>query len=225
MSFLSMLGKGLGIAGAVAGAPFTGGGSLAAIAPILGAAGSVLGGAAGGKADTTAAQTTFEQNRNRQLLDQFGIQQGAEMQRGGLDLQRKAFDESSEGSRFKRALVGNLLANMQDTNVSVPGITNATISGGLRPSTLDRGGGREIASEMMQRALSQARAGNTYEGGGMVAPPNLAAVPQQGGGFLDTAALVASLGGALGKPQQGQRDYTKLNLPGVEPVMMAGPGR
>lgn len=143
-----------------------------------------------------AGQSADAQMSNALLKNQqYGTQQNAEMNAGALDLNRKRFDEDSEASRMKRALIGQLLGNMQDVNVSVPGITPANISGGLRPSALGDLG-RSLSGEMSTRAADQARAGNTYQGGNVLTPPN---TPTGGNKALNTLAVASSLLGAFGK--------------------------
>lgn len=204
----------LGTIGSIAAAPFTGGTSLAWLPAALGAAGqvgNVLGKASGGKQDANQAQAVNDATLNNQRLNSYNTQQNAQMNQGQLDLQRKQFDENSEAARLKRALVGSLLGNMQDFNISMPGIPQAQVSGGLKPSSLGQGG-RDAAAEMVARALSQVRSGNQYQGGNILQAPTLQAPTRidSGTGFLDTAALIASLGGALGA---GMKDYTKINVP------------
>ena len=165
--------------------------TLSKYAPLAQNLSSVLGGAAKGSADTAAAKSVFDLNR-------YGTEQNAQMDQGRLDLQRKQFDESSEASRMKRALIGTLLGNVQDVNVSVPGIKNASVTGGMRPSALGQNG-KDLAALMVKLASEKAQAGNQYQGGQMVTPPQFS-----GGGnsFLNSAALAASI---LGTPGYNQR--------------------
>jgi hypothetical protein len=213
MDFLKGAGKvGLG---------FLTGGPVGAIASGVG---QVLGAASGGKNDAKMAGAQIDQTGNNQLLSQYGLQQNAQMNQGQLDLQRKQFSEGAEASRMKRALVGSLLGNMQDFDISMPGIPKAQMSGGLKPSTLGQGG-RDISAEMVARALSQIRSGDQFQGGNILPAPTLA-TPQKPstGGFMDTAALIASLGGALGS---AGKDYTKIqappSLPPLPPVLTNKP--
>lgn len=69
MAFLSGLGKVLGIAGAGVAAPFTGGGSLAALGPILGAGGAALGAISQSKAQNRGAEFTGQMDLEKLLLD------------------------------------------------------------------------------------------------------------------------------------------------------------
>lgn len=187
-----------GAAGAAAPAAAAGLGSTVVknLPALLSGAGTVLGNAAGGQADAQKSAAELEQERARTLANQYGTQQGAETSAGQLNLDRQKFNETSEAARLKRAIIGNLLGNVQDTSISLPGITPATVTGGLRPSALGQGG-RDASAEMVARALEQVRAGNTYSGGTVLPQPDVAPVGAQGGSKgLNTAALIASLFGA-----------------------------
>ena len=176
-------------AGLTGGGTATGGilGAISKYAPLAQNLSSVLGGAAKSSADTAAAKSVFDMNN-------YNSQQNAQMNQGQLDLQRKQFDESSESSRMRRALVGALLGNMQDVNVTVPGIKNATITGGMRPSALGQNG-KDLAALMVKLASEKAQAGNAYQGGEILKPPTYS-----GGGnsFLNSAALASSILGTPG---------------------------
>lgn len=112
---------------------------------------------------------------------------------GQLDLDRKRFDEQSEASRYRRALVSNLLGSVQDVNVSVPGLKPVGVSGGLRPSAINADG-RAMLSEMSGRAMDQIRQGNPY-------PAGPGSLPTGGNKGVNWAATIASLlGGLKAKP-------------------------
>lgn len=167
--------------------------------PVIGSAlGRVFGGASEGRATQQANQAQFEQRRADTLADIFRTQQGAQLQQGQLDLQRKQFDSSEERDRLKRALVSQILGNAQNLDVSVPGVPKASISGGLGASSLG-GDGRAIAQMIRQRAISQLGQPTNWQGGQILNAPNLPAVPKQGGGgLLNALGLVGSVLGGLG---------------------------
>ena len=74
MGFWGTLGKIGGIAGAVAGAPFSGGGTLATLAPLLGAGASVAGGLLNKRAkstDTSSGTSSSTSNINNSTQFQF----------------------------------------------------------------------------------------------------------------------------------------------------------
>lgn len=183
MSFLSSL---LKLGGAVA-APFTGGASLAATAAgglfdNLGkTAGSAAQGAAGGRQIDTQNILTQDALRN----SQYGTQQGAEMNAGQLDLQRKNFTEDARGGRAKQALIASLLGGgFQPTSINVPGVKSATMTGGLAES-LKAPGSQQAMQELMRQALDAQLAGGqpggeVFTGGKVLPPPPLSKLPQAG---------------------------------------------
>lgn len=144
MGLLSTLGKlGAGIA-----APFTGGLSTMAIPAIdaLGSIGKVAGGAAKGAADqrSTDAQLALQrfiaestQNNN---AAQFGQTQARDAFNTGL--QGSQFGASEQQRGMRNALVAQLMGGMQDAKFTGGSgrIPNVSVTGGLKPSTLDAGG-------------------------------------------------------------------------------------
>jgi hypothetical protein len=86
------------------------------------------------------------------------------------------------------------MGNMTDVNVSVPGIPQATVSGGLRPSLLNK----DILGQMQSTAMTNATTPKTWQGGELLTPPTIAPVGQTGGNtFLNFLAAITGLGGAL----------------------------
>lgn len=167
-----------------------------------GRAGQVLGNAAGGQADAQQSREILELQRQGLLNSQYQTQQGAEMQQGTLDLQRQGFDEQTEGSRMRRALIGQLLGNAQDFDFDVPGLPKAEVSGGLNFSALGQDG-RDLGSEMMARALSRLREGNTFQGGEVLEPPGVREVGNVGGNqALNVGSTILNTLAALGGGQQ-----------------------
>ena len=178
-----------------------------AIPGIANAIGSIFGGAAKGSAENDAAKIDAASRMNDQRLSQYGQQQGAQFNLGALDLNRKQFDESSEAARMKRALLGSLLGNLKDSNVSVAGIPQASVTGGIRASALGQGG-QDIAKLMMEMALAKAKAGNTYEGGQILDAPQLqdtGAMRQGGNKFLNALGMIGSAVGGVGSAMGGMR--------------------
>ena len=203
-----MLGNLLKIAG-LAAAPFTGGASMALTAggglldkfgKGAGDIGQIAGGAAGGAANARQLQAqnilTQDQLRNQQ----YGTQQGAEMQAGNLDLSRKNFSEGARGNRAKQALIASILGGgFQPTQVSVPGIKNAQISGGLAAS-LKNPGAQASMAELMKQALAAqmqqgSEAGEQFSGGSVLTPPKLSELPKAG--KMENIMGGVGLGGSL----------------------------
>lgn len=219
----------LKIGGAIA-APFTGGASL--LATGLGAAGDIAGKAAGGAAAGRQAESQALLSRDQLANQQYGIKQGAEMNAGQLDLQRKNFSEGARGDRAKQALIASILGGgFQPTNVSVPGVKNATITGGLGES-IKNPGAQAAMQELMKQALAAQLAGDTFTGGKVLDAPTISQVPKAGllEKVLGGVGLGGSLIGGVNAAVQGARDAsTKSNRtppfvdPGVD-VMGAIPG-
>lgn len=162
--------------------------------------GQVLGGAAAGAAQGRLQEGDLLARRDLAKNQQYGINQGAEMQAGNLDLARKSFSEGARGSRAKDALLGNLLQNVQDVNISVPGVpSGGGVTGGLRPSALGAGG-RQAGSDLAKQALLAMSTPDAFTGGQVLTPPQLAPIPEASG--WETAAgvggTVGSILGALG---------------------------
>jgi hypothetical protein len=213
MGWLSTLGN-IGKIGAVVAAPFTGGASLAAL-PVLSGIGQIAGGAAAGAQSDRALAGQQTAQENQANLNQFTAAQNAQNQTGQLDLQRKMFSEQARGGRGKQALIGDLLANMQDVNISVPGVQNATVTGGMRPSALSAGG-RQAGSELHKQALMALMNGDEFKGGEIMTPPEVKQAPEKGGmeKGLDWLGLIGSLAGAFGGG--GVQSPTKYSqLPGA----------
>lgn len=188
-------GLGAGAAGAAgaagSGAAAGGGGFMASLptyAKYAQAAGSILGGAAGSAADSRAQQNNAE--LNRAILAQ-------QMQNnvGQLDLQRKNFEEQARGSRSRQAVIADLLSNAKPSNVSVPGIQNAQVSGGFGPSSIGATG-RQSLAELAKQALAAQMTPTQFKGGDLVPIPE-AHKAGAGEKFLNAAALGASLYGGM----------------------------
>ena len=201
MGWLSALGK---IGGAIA-APFTGGASL--IPTILGGVGDVAGKMSSGRA------------QGRQQEANYGLQRDA------LGMQAQQQGIQNDTTRYQQALRLAMLGGAQDANIQLPDHLAGhmpTMSGGLRPSMLDRtpvmgpdgqptgqmtGHGalsrEDIIQSMQPRILQALMNGETYK---------LAAAPQAGGfdKFLNllggTGAFAGAVQNSLGPAYQSKVD-------------------
>lgn len=204
MSLLGTLGKVLSIAGPIAAAPFTGGGSLlglmgagagtaAAIGGGIGAAGSMLGNV--GSVASGAAKGSADQRLREQqgLLGQQSLAlQGARDQFGtGMDAAK--FQQSEQDRQRKAAILAALLNGTQDQQIT-PGNPNIasrmpTVTGGARPSNLTNN--KDLLLSLLSAPAVQAP---SYQ-----APPTFA-LPQAGAGekILGGVGLGTSLLGAIG---------------------------
>jgi hypothetical protein len=81
----------------------------------------------------------------------------------------------------------------------VPGIQNAQINGGLRPSALGAGG-RGAASELAKQAMLKLMAPDQFTGGEILTPPELTPIPQPSGweNAAGIGGILGTLGGAVG---------------------------
>lgn len=200
MGILSTLAK----IGGVAAAPFTGGASLGLTA--LGGIGDVLGKQQAGAAQGQAAQANLQQGQDRNAIDLYGQQQGAQDKAAQLDLQRKGYDASSRSAAGKQALLAMLLGDYHPSSVSVPGVTNATVSGGMGDSLRNNPQILDLLKSIAAKGVTDQATPNTFTGGNLVQAPSLTPLPQQGKGgkVLDAIARIAQLGGAIGGGMGGR---------------------
>lgn len=194
MGILSSLGK---LAAGVA-APFTGGASLAAI-PAIDAVGGVLGKQQQGAASGRVAEAQLGQGQDRNAIDLYGTQQGAQDRAAQLDLQRKGYDAQSRSAAGKQALLAMLLGDYKPSTVSVPGVTNATLSGGMGETIRNNPQILELLKSIAQKGVTDQATPNTFTGGNLVAPPTLTPLPKEGKGnkILDTIARIAQIAGPV----------------------------
>lgn len=201
MGWLGTLGKIASVAGVGAAAPFTGGSSLAALGPILGAAGTiggVLSKAAGSSAAGRAHETNLLTDRDRVALERFRSMQEAQNQAARTDLERKQFSEAAPLNRARQAALAGALMNYKPTRVSVAGIPDAQISGGTHLGEAGRAGLAEMQKQALVRLLAGEK-GESFKGGNLLNAPELSPLPTRSGwekvaGILGT---IGSLGGAV----------------------------
>lgn len=212
-------------AGTGAALPGGGGGmnwtSLLTNPELWGAIGTVAGGAASGKSDQRMQESATTNAANNTQLAAYQTQQAAQNQAAQLDLQRKMFSEDARGGRTKQALLADLLSNLQDISIDVPGVTKASITGGLRASAIGDQG-RQSLAELRKQALQAQLGGDTFSGGEILTPPTLAAMPKKGGveSALDWIGLLGSGFGALGGGQ-AQQPATYSQLPSAQGAQAA----
>jgi hypothetical protein len=160
MGLLSMIGKGLGLAGAVAAAPFTGGGTLAALGPILGAGGgllSAIGSAAGPTASSIAGGMTSglnQENLNKQKAFEDSLA-ASKANESNLE-NRLQLQEGFQNNAYHNAMRSALAKNIQDVSISGgnPRVPVVNFSGGLRPSAFGPEG-RTAATTLNNQAQAQ----------------------------------------------------------------------
>jgi hypothetical protein len=190
------------IAGGVAGAPFTGGASLALTASGVG---SMLSGAAKGKEAERTGADTYGLKRDELGLTASTANERALAERARLNLDQQAQSLKSRDSAFQNALRASVVQNFAPA-ARPRGVANISfINGG--PSA----GARDSASAMEHDALQRILAGgDTFAPQAAFTPYQLAssAAPQKAGTLekiLGITGLGLSSYGAL-KDAQDKRD-------------------
>jgi hypothetical protein len=188
----------------------------AAIPLVASALGSIFGGASKGKEQERQVQNNQQGDFNNSQIAKYQTEQAAQNQAGQLDLQRKMFSEDARAGRGKQAALADLLANLQDVSIDVPGIQTAKVAGGLRPSAMGATG-RQGMAELSKQALAALMQGDTFTGGEILKGPQITG-PQQAGGLekgLNWAGLLGSLVGGVGKSLKQEEEEGKYSaLPG-----------
>lgn len=177
-------GAGGAAAGAGGGAAAGGGilGAFKGALPWIQAGSQVLGKVAEGRAQGRREELLANEVANRSALDAARV-----------DLDRREFTSRERNRDASRMALGDMLANLQDLNISVPGVPQSTITGGLRPSMLSQGtrqGGAELAKQAMLATL---------QGGPKFDPIPQLPVPSANGAdkALGWGSTIGSLLGAL----------------------------
>lgn len=190
MGFLDVLKAGLGFV------PVVG----PALGPALSAVSSVLGKQQEGKAAGAQAQANAQQNQDRNALSLYQTQQGAENSAAQTDLQRKQYTDTARSKASTDALMSALLSGgVPKTSISVPGITPASVSGGMLDALKNNPDALKALATLHGQASDAQTTAPTFTGGNMVAPPKLTALPDTGNsGFLSALANIGQLIGAAG---------------------------
>jgi hypothetical protein len=181
------------------------------------AIGHIAGNASAGRSDQRMQDTANTNAFNNSDTARYQTEQAAQNQAGQLDLQRKMFSEDARPGRAKQAMLADLLSNLQDISINVPGIQNANVTGGLRASTMGQTG-KASAAELGKQALAKLLEGDTFTGGEVLQPNPMAPMPKQGGTekALDWIGLLGAGAGALGNINQAQEPATYSQLPGAK---------
>lgn len=192
MSWLSTLAK----IGGIAGAPFSGGASLALTG--LGAVGDVLGKQQAGAAKGAADQATIQNSHDRNAIDLYQAQQAAQDRAAQTDLERKAFTTKDRSDVFKQALLGAILqSGGGPSQFSLPGVNSGMVSNPMA-SVLKDPQFLEAIGKFRTQA-GDAQAPPSFTGGSMVSAPTLTPLPEagKGNGFLNILARIGQIGGAV----------------------------
>lgn len=171
---------------------------------------SVLGKQEEGKAKGKVAQAELNQRQDQNALANYIAQQNAQNTAANTDLNRKQFESQNRSGTAKQALIGALLGG---------GVSPTSISGGKATGGLFQALQQNPEALMAMKTLGSqgSTAQNTplqFQGGQMVAPPQLTTLPQvDNGGFLSTLARIGELAGAAG-PYVKPRSQPMDEIPG-----------
>src|SRR5262245_37359946 len=179
--------------------PLPGMGAVGKALEVAGNAGDVLGKQQGAAAQGQAAQAQLQQGQDRNAIDLYGQQQNAQDKAAQLDLQRKAYDTQSRSAAGKQALLAMLMSDYKPSQVSVPGVTNATVSGGMGDTIRNNPQILSLLKSIADKGVMDQATPNTFTGGDLVKAPTLTPLPQQSktNSILNTIARIAQIGGAV----------------------------
>ena len=197
MGLLSTLAS---IGGAIA-APVTGGASLAIPAALqaAGSLGSVLGKQEQGAAAGRVTQAQLQQQQDQNALANYIAQQNAQNTAAQTDLQRKAYETQNRSATARQAVISALLGGLQPTQIDVPGVRSANISGGLMASLANNPQALDALRTMQGQASTAQRTPVQFQGGQLLTPPVLSKLAEtDNGGFLSTLARIGQIAGAAG---------------------------
>lgn len=185
LSFLGDLGKGL-----VKEIPIVG--------PIAGAVGSALGKQQQGKATGAIAEANAKQAQDRNAIAAYQAAQQAQNQAAQTDLERQQFGATNRAQTAKQALIGSLLGGgYQPTTISIPGVPQANVSGGLARNLLANPAARQAMSTLASQASTAQNTPLSFQGGNILPPPTLTPLPNVGGsGALSNIADIGQIAGA-----------------------------
>lgn len=198
MGFFSALGKiGAGIA-----APFTGGASLALI-PAIDAASSILGKQQQGAAQGKITQAQLNQGQDRNAIDLYNSQQGAQFRAGDQDLDRKKWESENRGTTAKQALIASLLGGVGGP-MTATSIKDGKSSGGILAGLQNNPDAIAALRNLHGQADKAQMAVPNFAGGNILNAPSLTPLQQvDKGGFLSKLANIGQIVGGVGSAVGG----------------------
>ena len=170
----------------------------AVIPAIIGAVGSIAGSAAKGRAQGRAAETALNTDRDQIAAGNFRTETDAALRAREQGLQERNFALQAPSTRLSQLLRGDILQNVQDPKINVPGLQRTEVTGGLRPSMFSDSA-RQGGGAMVQNALAGLLKGDQFDPMTLPKAPGLTPVPQSGGldSFLNILGGVGSTVGAV----------------------------
>jgi hypothetical protein len=175
------------------------------ILPILGkifgavtGLGGVLGGQQKGAGDAMATQGQVQNQFDRNAIDSYGTAQGAQFTAADQDLKRKSYETQHRSSAGKEALLALLMGNHQPSSVSIAGIPQAQISGGMGETIKNNPQILELLKSIAAKGTADQAAPMSFTGGSILKPPTQTPLPQAGksDSILNTIARIAQLAGS-----------------------------
>lgn len=183
-------------------------------AALLGAQGlsKLFGGGSKAAENSRMNQAQLQLGQDQLRNQQYQTGQNAQMQLANTDLARKDFTERARGGRAKQATLADMMMNFKPTSVSVPGVTNAEISGGMQIGE----GAREALGNLRQQALLAQLAGDKFEGGEILNAPTVTPIPKPGKmeKWGDILATITGIAGAFAPQQDIDQGYGYVPRPG-----------
>lgn len=208
------LGTAAGVGGAAgAGAAGAGSSGLMKALQTAGKLGSLATGASQGLQAGRYADANQNLERDRLAGSIYNTQQNAQFNKAQQELQQRQFSLNAPANRAKQTALGDLLANVQDVNITPPsGIRMGNITGGLRPSALGpnaRQAGGDLSRQALMALLDQRD--QKFDPIQMIAPPQITPGTQPGKAenLLGILGTVGGLAGGFGestRPEDSQID-------------------
>lgn len=172
------------------------GGFLPVVGPAISAISSVAGKQAQGKTEGQIAQAQLQQGQDRNAIDLYQAQQGAQNSAAQLDLQRKQFDNENRGKTAQQSLVAALLGGAGGS-MDRSTLSGGKVSGGLFDALKKNPDAIAALRNLHGQADIAQMAQPSWTGGQLLQAPTLSALPKvDSGGWLSRLASIGQLVGA-----------------------------
>jgi len=146
-----------------------------------------------------------QQTNNAQGIAQNQSQNNLLLQMAQIELLRKQMQEQNRGQRASDTGRGDLMANVQDASIGMPGnIPRFGVSGGLRPSALGPNA-RQAGRELSNQSLTALMQGDSFMPINPAGPVDLDGNMPTESKFDQIMALAGSVGSGIRSYKQGQQ--------------------